>query len=106
VLEVGQADPGWQPDLDSPALAACGRVYEHMFGEAPIVRAVHAWLETAVIGDRVPELDMVSFGPQIEAPPSPDERIRMAYSRRGLRRSLWAPRHRCRDRLSTKGENT
>ena len=38
--------------------------------------AVHAWLETAVIGDRVPgTLDMVSFGPQIEAPHSPDERV-------------------------------
>jgi dipeptidase D len=76
VLEVGQQDPGWQPDLDSPALAACRRVYERIFGEAPIVTAVHAWLETAVIGDRVPGgLDMVSFGPQIEAPHSPDERV-------------------------------
>jgi dipeptidase D len=75
VLEVGQEDPGWQPDLDSPALAACRRVYERVFGEAPIVTAVHAWLETAVIGDRVPGLDMVSFGPQIEAPHSPDERV-------------------------------
>jgi dipeptidase D len=36
---------------------------------------VHAWLETAVIGDKVPGLDMVSFGPQIEAPHSPDERV-------------------------------
>jgi dipeptidase D len=36
---------------------------------------VHAWLETAVIGDRVPGLDMLSFGPQIEAPHSPDERV-------------------------------
>jgi dipeptidase D len=75
VLNVGQEDPGWQPDLDSPALAACRRVYERVFGEPPTVTAVHAWLETAVIGDRVPGLDMVSFGPQIEAPHSPDERV-------------------------------
>jgi dipeptidase D len=74
-LELGQADPGWQPDLDSPALAASRRVYERLFGEAPVVTAVHAWLETAVIGARVPGLDMVSFGPQIEAPHSPDERV-------------------------------
>jgi dipeptidase D len=74
-LEVGQADPGWRPNLDSPALAACTRVYERIFGDAPVVTAVHAWLETAVIGDKVPGLDMVSFGPQIEAPHSPDERI-------------------------------
>jgi dipeptidase D len=39
------------------------------------VTAVHAWLETAVIGNRVPGLDMVSIGPQIEFPHSPDERV-------------------------------
>jgi dipeptidase D len=70
-LELGQADPGWRPNLDSAALAASRRVY----GEAPVVTAVHAWLETAVIGARVPGLDMVSFGPEIEAPHSPDERV-------------------------------
>jgi dipeptidase D len=52
------------------------RVYERLFGEPPAVTAAHAWLETAVIGDRVAgSLDMVSFGPQIEAPHSPDERV-------------------------------
>jgi dipeptidase D len=75
VLEVGQADPGWRPDLASAVLAASRRVYERLFGEAPIVTAVHAWLETAVIGGRVPGLDIVSFGPQIEAAHSPDERV-------------------------------
>jgi dipeptidase D len=73
---IEQADPGWRPDLGSPALAATSRVYEQLFGQPPIVTAVHAWLETAVIGDRVPgSLDMLSFGPQIEAPHSPDERV-------------------------------
>ena len=76
VFSVDQADPGWQPDLGSPVLETSRRVYERLFGEAPVVTAVHAWLETAVIGDRVPGgLDMVSFGPQIEAPHSPDERV-------------------------------
>jgi dipeptidase D len=74
-FEVQQSDPAWRPDLGSPALAATSRVYERLFGEPPIVTAVHAWLETAVIGERVPGLDMVSFGPQIEAPHSPDERV-------------------------------
>jgi di/tripeptidase len=59
----------------APALAVCHRVYQRLFGAAPIVTAVHAWLETAVIGERVPGLDMVSFGPQIDAPHSPDERV-------------------------------
>jgi dipeptidase D len=74
-LTVDQHDPGWRPDLDSPALASVRQVYQRLFGEPPAVTAVHAWLETAVIGERVGGLDMVSFGPQIEAPHSPDERI-------------------------------
>jgi dipeptidase D len=74
-FEVGLVEAGWRPNLDSAALAACQRAYERQFGEAPVVTGVHAWLETAVIGERVPGLDMVSFGPQIEAPHSPDERI-------------------------------
>jgi dipeptidase D len=74
-FEVQQSDPAWRPALDSPTLAAVRRVYERLFGEPPIVTAVHAWLETAVIGEKVPGLDMVSFGPQIEAPHSPDERV-------------------------------
>jgi di/tripeptidase len=74
-LEIEQADPGWRPKLDSPVLDVTRRVYERLFGEAPIITAVHAWLETAVIGDRVPGLDMLSFSPQIEAPHSPDERV-------------------------------
>jgi dipeptidase D len=74
-LEVGQADPGWRPNLDSTLLATTQRVYERLFGNPPTVTAVHAWLETAVIGVKVPGLDMISFGPQIEAPHSPDERV-------------------------------
>jgi dipeptidase D len=61
-----------EPRLFRPRRLARG--YERLFGEARIVTAVHAWLETAVLGDKIPGLDMVAFGPQIEAPHSPDER--------------------------------
>jgi len=74
-LELGQSDPGWRPNLDSTGLAVVRRVYESLFADTPNVTAVHAWLETAVIGDKAPGLDMLSFGPQIEAPHSPDERV-------------------------------
>ena len=51
-------------------------MYERLFGEPPIVTAVHAGLESAVIGGKVEqELDMLSLGPQIEFPHSPDERV-------------------------------
>jgi dipeptidase D len=74
-LTVQQSDPGWRPNLDSSALAATQRAYERLFGNLPAVTAVHAWLETAVIGDRAGGVDMVSLGPQIEAPHSPGERV-------------------------------
>jgi dipeptidase D len=74
-LEVKHNYGGWRPNLNSPALAATRDVYERLFGEPPIVTGVHAGLETAVIGDKVAGLDMISFGPQIEAPHSPDERV-------------------------------
>jgi dipeptidase D len=74
-LEVKHNYGGWRPNLDSPALAALRSSYERLFGEEPIVTAVHAGLETAVIGTKVHGLDMISFGPQIEAPHSPDERV-------------------------------
>jgi dipeptidase D len=74
-LEVKPNYPGWRPDLDSRALASAKSVYERLFGEPPIVTAVHAGLETAVIGGKVAGLDMLSLGPQIEFPHSPDERV-------------------------------
>ncbi|HET6683390.1 MAG TPA: beta-Ala-His dipeptidase, partial [Gaiella sp.] len=74
-LEVKVNYGGWRPRLDSPALAVAKTVYERLFGEPPIVTAVHAGLETAVVGSKVQGLDMLSFGPQIEFPHSPDERV-------------------------------
>ena len=74
-LEVKHNYGGWRPNLESPALAAARTAYENQFGEPPVVTAVHAGLESAVIGDKVPGLDMLSFGPQIEFPHSPDERV-------------------------------
>jgi dipeptidase D len=81
-LEVKHNYGGWRPNLDSPALAAAKRAYERLFGEPPIVTAVHAGLETAVVGDKVEGLDMISFGPQIEAPHSPDERVSIPTAER------------------------
>ena len=75
-LEMKFNYAGWRPNLDSPVLAATKSVYERLFGAPPIVTAVHAGLESSVISDKVPhKLDMLSIGPQIEAPHSPDERV-------------------------------
>jgi dipeptidase D len=75
-LEVKHNYNGWRPDLDSALLAVAHRVYEERFGAAPVVTAVHAGLETSVIGGKVDRrLDMLAIGPQIEFPHSPDERV-------------------------------
>lgn len=67
--------PGWEPNVDSPALATVRRVYERLFGASPSVAAIHAGLECGIIGERVGHIDMVSFGPRIEGAHSPDERV-------------------------------
>jgi len=81
-LEVKHNYGAWRPNLDSPALATAQRVYESLFGEPAVVTIVHGGLESAVIGDKVPGLDMLSFGPQIEGAHSPDERLGIASVRR------------------------
>ena len=75
-LEVKHNYKGWRPDLESPVLAVARTAYERLFGEPPKVSAVHAGLETAVIGTKVSgSLDMLALGPQLESPHSPDERV-------------------------------
>jgi dipeptidase D len=67
--------PSWQPNMDSPVLARARRVYRDLFGAEPRVEAVHAGLEAGVIGAKFNAMDMISLGPTIENPHSPDERL-------------------------------
>jgi dipeptidase D len=67
--------PGWQPDMASPLLETCRRVYRDLYGEEARVEAVHAGLETALIGKKIPGIRMISYGPDIRGPHSPDERV-------------------------------
>lgn len=69
--------PSWQPDVDSALLATVSAVHETIAGEAEI-GAVHAGLECGIIGEKYPGMDMISFGPQIEFPHSPDERVKIS----------------------------
>ncbi len=67
--------PGWKPNIDSPILKTMKEVYNKKFGKIPAVKVIHAGLECGLIGDVNPQLDMISFGPTIDAPHSPDERV-------------------------------
>ncbi len=70
--------PGWKPNMQSPILKVLSQVYKNMFGEEADVKAIHAGLECAIIGGVYPNLDMVSFGPTIKFPHSPDEKVNIA----------------------------
>ena len=69
--------PGWEPDMDSELLQVVRALHERELGVDPKVEAVHAGLECGLIGEMIPGMDMISFGPQIEFPHSPDERVKI-----------------------------
>ena len=77
-VETGNDYPGWQPNMDSPILTTCRRVYQELFAEEAEVTAVHAGLECGLIGERIGGMDMVSVGPRIKGAHSPDERVYVA----------------------------
>ncbi len=70
--------PGWKPDPASPVLGIMRDIYRARFGRTPGVKAVHAGLECGIIGATYPGLDMISFGPTIRNPHSPDETVDIA----------------------------
>jgi dipeptidase D len=70
--------PGWKPNMQSPILKTMSDVYKDMFGKVPEKKAIHAGLECGLIGGVYPNLDMISFGPTIRYPHSPDEKVNIA----------------------------
>ena len=73
-IEHGGSYPGWAPNPDSKILDVLVNKYEELFNESPKVMAIHAGLECGLLGERYPDLDMISFGPTIKGAHSPDER--------------------------------
>lgn len=67
--------PGWKPNPDSAILKVLTGRYEALFGQRPEVVACHAGLECGILGQNYPEMDMISFGPNIKGAHSPDERV-------------------------------
>ena len=77
-VEEGDGYPGWKPNLESSVLQVTQAVHKRELGVEPKVEAVHAGLECGLIGEMVPGMDMISMGPQIDFPHSPDERVDIA----------------------------
>jgi len=66
---------GWKPNPESAILKTMQKVYQEKFGKIPEIRAIHAGLECGILGGAYPNWDMISFGPTIRFPHSPDEKV-------------------------------
>jgi len=71
----GNGYPSWEPDMDSPLLDKCKNIYSELFGKEPVVEIIHAGLECGIIGAKNEGMDMISYGPTIKNPHSPDEKM-------------------------------
>ena len=74
-VEQEEPYPGWAPNVNSPILEITKNIYSEMLDGEPTVCAIHAGLECGIIGEKVSDMDMISFGPTIKGPHSPDERV-------------------------------
>ncbi|MGQ7870590.1 aminoacyl-histidine dipeptidase [Sunxiuqinia sp. sy24] len=77
-VKFSGAYPGWQPNMASPILKTMQEVYHEKYGKVPEIKAIHAGLECGILGGTYPNWDMISFGPTIRFPHSPDEKVNIA----------------------------
>lgn len=66
---------GWQPNMESPILKTMKETYKNLYGVEADVKAIHAGLECAIISNNYPHWDMISCGPTLMSPHSPEERV-------------------------------
>jgi dipeptidase D len=74
-IEFDGEYPGWKPNPDSTILKLMQDVYNKKYGKVPEIKAIHAGLECGILGAAYPNWDMISFGPTIRYPHSPDEKV-------------------------------
>jgi dipeptidase D len=77
-VELSGDYPGWAPDMDSSILKVLRTLYEKLYNEKPHVAACHAGLECGILGTNYPNMEMISFGPNIKGAHSPDERAQIS----------------------------
>jgi len=74
--------PGWKPNMQSEILKTMQDTYQKMTGKIPEIKAIHAGLECGLLGGVYPHWDMISFGPTIRYPHSPDEKVHIESVKR------------------------
>jgi len=81
-IELSGGYPGWKPNPDSEILTLMKDIYNSKYGNIPEVKAIHAGLECGLLGGVYPKWDMISFGPTIRYPHSPDEKVHIISVRK------------------------
>lgn len=74
--------PGWKYRADSPLRDKMALLYEKMYGEKPVVEGIHAGLECGLLGSKIPDLDCVSFGPQMTDIHTTEETLSISSTKR------------------------
>lgn len=77
VVQAGDY-PGWQPNASSEILNLMADLYRNLYKSEPKIKACHAGLECGILGKHLPDVDMISFGPNIRAAHSPDEKVQIS----------------------------
>ena len=77
-VSEGTPYPGWKPDLQSKILALSKKTFKDMFKAEPKIEAIHAGLECGIIGEKFPGMDMISIGPTLKNPHSPEEQLHIS----------------------------
>ncbi len=84
-VEVRRSYPPWRPDLDTALLEHARETYARLFAVEPRLEVVHGGLECAVIGAKLPGIEMISIGPDLEGPHAPGERLSVSGTQRFYR---------------------
>ena len=77
-IDFSGAYPGWKPDTSSNVMNIVRETYQQLFDKTPEIMVIHAGLECGLFKTAYPHWDMVSFGPTIKFPHSPDEKVNVA----------------------------
>ena len=80
--KLSGAYPGWKPNMQSKLLKTMKATYKKLYKKEPAVVAIHAGLECGLLGGKYPDMEMISFGPTLQSPHSPDERANIPSSKK------------------------
>jgi dipeptidase D len=74
-VKRGDGYPGWEPDPKAALVQKVNAVHQGLFGKPMTIKAIHAGLECGLIGEKYPDMEMVSFGPNMWDVHTPDEHV-------------------------------